>query len=223
MANQDTDLRKLISRNLAQARRVLKYTQRDVARAIFGNEKDHLKISKMENGSMLPDAELLHRLCLLYAVSSDWVLGFNDAVELDPNIGNAGVLFTKLIEQVDNTVKDLCFELCIKASNQISQIPKPIYLDLLNKVEKILPILAKNTDIEPNKLKELENITKQCRFSLEKQRLLMREQVEILITNDKKPFDAENLLLSLEPPSNEGKFNKALALNAVRKGKQGSS
>lgn len=57
----------------------------------------------------------------------------------------------------------------------------------------------------------------------EAKRLLMREQVEILITNDKKPFDAENLLLSLEPPSNEGKFNKALALNAVRKGKQGSS
>ena len=217
MTNQNIAFRQLVGRNLAKARRELKYTQREIALKLFGNEKDHLKISKAETGVALPDCEVLHHLCRLYGVSSDWVLGFTDVVELSPVIGNAGVLFTSLINTLDEELKKLCFELCMQGSKHISNFPSPLYLELLNKIDVFLNIVAEIPEAKTKEFYELKRISKQCRNVLKKQEQEMQEQVETLLSTDKSFYDADNLLLSLEPDTNSGKFNKALALSAVKK------
>jgi transcriptional regulator with XRE-family HTH domain len=65
--------------------------QHEVAIELFGVEQKN-RISGMENGKMLSDAELLQVMCSLYHVPVDWVLGFRINPELNENESVAGVL-----------------------------------------------------------------------------------------------------------------------------------
>lgn len=75
MAKQsDLETRAMIGRKLALARERSGMLQHEVAIELFGIAQKN-RISEMENGKTLPDAELLQVMCSLYRVSVDWVLG----------------------------------------------------------------------------------------------------------------------------------------------------
>ena len=87
----DLEKRVMIGRKLVLARERRGLLQHEVALELFGVEQKN-RISEMENGKTLPDAELLQVMCSLYHVSVDWVLGFRINPELNENESVAGVL-----------------------------------------------------------------------------------------------------------------------------------
>jgi transcriptional regulator with XRE-family HTH domain len=91
----DLEKRVMIGRKLALARERRGMLQHEVAIELFGVEQKN-RISEMENGKTLPDAELLQVMCSMYRVSVDWVLGFTINPELNETESVAGVLFNSV-------------------------------------------------------------------------------------------------------------------------------
>lgn len=66
-----TDMKKLIGRNLAELRRLKKYTQVDLGDILGYSDK---AISKWEKGESLPGIDVLYTLCDLYGVTLDYLV-----------------------------------------------------------------------------------------------------------------------------------------------------
>jgi predicted XRE-type DNA-binding protein len=85
------ETRAMIGCKLALARKCSGMLQHEVVIELFGVEQKN-RISEMENGKTLPDAELLQVMCSLYHISVNWVLGFRINPELNETESVAGIL-----------------------------------------------------------------------------------------------------------------------------------
>ena len=124
------ETRAMIGRKLALARERSGMLQHEVAIELFGVEQKN-RISEMENGKTLPDAELLQVMCSLYHVSVDWVLGFTINPELNETESVAGVLFNSVGDLLSENLNAITFQLSLLCSNHISSFPKSLSLQLL--------------------------------------------------------------------------------------------
>lgn len=212
MNEQNLEKRSLIGANLAQARRTIGLTQQQVALQIFGSKDKAKKMSDIERGLQMPDAELLQTLCLLYGVSSDWIYGFSDAVELDPQIGNAGVLFTKLYTQIEEAINKISLELCLIGAKQLPNIPHSKCLELLNIIKSIEGICSGKTHINTACLNDLFKISKELNAVIERQEHILLEQLEGFFSEAVEYHDTANLITNTQKDSRRI-FTNALSLN----------
>ena len=128
----DLETRALIGRKLALARERSGLLQHEVAIELFGVEQKN-RISEMENGKTLPDAELLLVMCRLYRVSVDWVLGFTINPELNETESVAGVIFNSFGELLADNLNAVTFQMALLCSKHITSFPKALSLQLLEK------------------------------------------------------------------------------------------
>ncbi len=119
----DLQRRVLIGRKLAMARDMAQLRQEDVALEIFGTPHKN-RMSEIENGKLMPDAELLSVLCQKYGVSSDWVLGFTVEPELDKTASVAGILFNSLGDMMSEYTQAMAFQLSMAAAQHVTSFPK---------------------------------------------------------------------------------------------------
>lgn len=136
----DYETRVMIGRNLARARVLSNFSQAKVMQAIFGtkNPKQKNRISEIEHGRILPDAELLHQLCKLYGVSSDYILGFSCETALDPTVGRASMLYNSLSETLGDMLQSITSQLCLVGVRHINTLPACSVLALLDTVKQYL-------------------------------------------------------------------------------------
>ena len=205
MNEQSLERRKQIGGNLAYARQSLELTQNQVALKIFGDEAKYKKISEIERGFRLPDAELLQTLCLFYGVSSDWVLGFSEAIELDPLIGNANVLFMKVATQIDTAVQRIAIELCQLGAKQIPKLPKRKYLEILNLILEIKDISPNNAVLLKQKMNILFNLANQSKKTLNRQDKILERQIDSVFKESPEYSDTQNLLTNIPKKSQRAK------------------
>jgi transcriptional regulator with XRE-family HTH domain len=128
----DLQKRALIGANLASARRLAGYSQSDVMHIVWHettNQKN--RISEMESGKSLPDAELLSELCLLYGVSADYICGISAEPEIDQTAGRVGLIYNGLSEIAASSVQQMVEGLSRLSANYIAAMPKPHALALM--------------------------------------------------------------------------------------------
>lgn len=128
----DVTRRAIIGKNLANARRLAGYSQSDVMREIWnetGNQKN--RISEMESGLSLPDAELLSALCQFYGVSADYVCGFSAEPEIDQTAGRVGMIYNGLHEIASESVRQMVENLSKISARYIAAMPKPYALAMM--------------------------------------------------------------------------------------------
>ena len=128
----DLETRAMIGRKLALARERSGMLQHEVAIELFGVAQKN-RISEMENGKTLPDAELLQVMCSLYRVSVDWVLGFTINPELNETESVAGVIFNSFGELLADNLNAVTFQMALLCSKHITSFPKALSLQLLEK------------------------------------------------------------------------------------------
>lgn len=138
MAKQsDLEIRAMIGRKLALARERSGMLQHEVAIELFGIAQKN-RISEMENGKTLPDAELLQVMCSLYRVSVDWVLGFTINPELNETESVAGVLFNSVGDILSENLNALTAQMSLLCAKHISSFPKPLTLQLLDNAKTVV-------------------------------------------------------------------------------------
>ena len=138
MAKQsDLETRAMIGRKLALARERSGMLQHEVAIELFGIAQKN-RISEMENGKTLPDAELLQVMCSLYRVSVDWVLGFTINPELNETESVAGVLFNSVGDILSENLNALTAQMSLLCAKHISSFPKPLTLQLLDNAKTVV-------------------------------------------------------------------------------------
>lgn len=138
MAKQsDLETRAMIGRKLALARERSGMLQHEVAIELFGVAQKN-RISEMENGKTLPDAELLQVMCSLYRVSVDWVLGFTINPELNETESVAGVLFNSVGDILSENLNALTAQMSLLCAKHISSFPKPLTLQLLDNAKTVV-------------------------------------------------------------------------------------
>lgn len=216
MNEQSLEKRRLIGLNLAHARLTVNFTQAQVAVRVFDDVAKTKKISEIERGFRLPDAELLQTLCLLYGVSSDWVLGFNEAIELDPLCGDAGVLYVKLAEQIEQTINKISLELCKVGATHIPKLPKNKFLEIVNIILEIKDIYPNNIEQMHEKLKHLFKLANESKNILNKQDKLLKKQLSGLFEQSIEYQDSHNLITSLPTELDRHKAKHMLTLNKKR-------
>lgn len=117
----DEQQRKMIGKNLATARKLAGLTQIEVMGEVWNRTSNKNRISELENGAVPISVELLIKLCLLYGVSADYILGFSVEPELDLNAGRAGHIYSHM----KSLVEDMTKALCITAAQNMAAMPKP--------------------------------------------------------------------------------------------------
>lgn len=131
----------LIGRKLAKARILVKLSQSEVMSRIFSvpiSAKRANRISEIENGHKIPDAEVLQKLCLLYGVSADWVLGFTIDPEFDHNASRVGILLNGVHDVTTRMIKEISQSVAEVGANYIGQLPKSCYLELLDRAKILI-------------------------------------------------------------------------------------
>ncbi|MDF2417279.1 helix-turn-helix domain-containing protein [Acinetobacter beijerinckii] len=126
----DLEKRVLIGRKLALARERRGMLQHEVAIELFGVEQKN-RISEMENGKTLPDAELLQVMCSMYRVSVDWVLGFTINPELNETESVAGVLFNSVGDILADNLNAITSQISLLCAKHINSFPKALQIQLL--------------------------------------------------------------------------------------------
>lgn len=138
MAKQsDLETRAMIGRKLALARERSGMLQHEVAIELFGVAQKN-RISEMENGKTLPDAELLQVMCSLYRVSVDWVLGFTISPELNETESVAGLLFNGFGEQITENINAVTFQISKLWAMHITSFPKALSMQLLEHAKTVV-------------------------------------------------------------------------------------
>ncbi|SDC28720.1 helix-turn-helix domain-containing protein [Acinetobacter boissieri] len=135
------DRKVLIGRRLAKARILVKLSQAEVMSRVFSvstSTKRANRISEIENGHKIPDAEILQKLCLLYGVSADWVLGFTIEPEFDNNSSRVGLLLNGVHEITATMVQQISQTVAQVSANYIGQLPKSCYLELLDRAKILI-------------------------------------------------------------------------------------
>lgn len=134
----DPTRRAIIGANLAHARRLAGYSQLDVMRVLWqetGNQKN--RISEIESGKSLPDAELLSDLCRLYSVSADYICGFSAEPEIDQTAGRIGMIYTGLSEIAAIAAQHMVENLSRLSASYIATVPQPHAIALLDAVKAV--------------------------------------------------------------------------------------
>jgi len=126
----DLEKRVLIGRKLALARERAGLRQDDVAIELFGVAQKN-RISEMENGKTLPDAELLQVMCSLYHVSVDWVLGFTINPELNETESIAGILFNGLGDLLADNLNAITSQMALLCAKHVASFPPALQVRLL--------------------------------------------------------------------------------------------
>ena len=138
MAKQsDLETRAMIGRKLALARERSGTLQHEVAIELFGVAQKN-RISEMENGKTLPDAELLQVMCSLYRVSVDWVLGFTINPELNETESVAGVLFNSVGDILSENLNAVAAQMSMLCAKHIASFPKPLTIQLLEQAKTVV-------------------------------------------------------------------------------------
>lgn len=140
MSKQDEiTQRVLIGRNLCKAREMAGYTQSFVMQEVLGacDPRQKNRISEIENGKLMPDAEILAGLCKLYQVSSDWVLGFTIEPVLDETVRQASMLYGSLTETMGEVLQSISAQLALVGTRQITSLPIASSIELFELAKKI--------------------------------------------------------------------------------------
>lgn len=138
MAKQsDLETLAMIGRKLALARERSGMLQHEVAIELFGVAQKN-RISEMENGKTLPDAELLQVMCSLYRVSVDWVLGFTINPELNETESVAGVLFNSVGDILSENLNAVAAQMSMLCAKHIASFPKPLTIQLLEQAKTVV-------------------------------------------------------------------------------------
>ena len=127
----------MIGRKLALARERSGMLQHEVAIELFGVAQKN-RISEMENGKTLPDAELLQVMCSLYRVSVDWVLGFTINPELNETESVAGVLFNSVGDILSENLNAVAAQMSMLCAKHIASFPKPLTIQLLEQAKTVV-------------------------------------------------------------------------------------
>lgn len=135
----DPKIRVLIGRKLALARENAELKQDEVAINLFGLEQKN-RISEIENGRTLPDAELLMTMCKLYGVSADWILGFKIEPELDETASIAGILINSVGDTVFEQVYSITAQISMLYAQHIKSLPKTDVVKLIEAAKTVTQV-----------------------------------------------------------------------------------
>ncbi|EXB47273.1 helix-turn-helix family protein [Acinetobacter baumannii 146457] len=132
----DLEKRVMIGRKLALARERTGLRQDEVAIELFGVAQKN-RISEMENGKTLPDAELLQVMCSLYHCSVDWVLGFTINPELNETESVAGILFNGLGDLLAENLNAVTSQMALLCAKHIASFPPALQVRLLEQSKAV--------------------------------------------------------------------------------------
>ena len=147
----DLEKRVLIGRKLALARERRGLLQHEVALELFGVEQKN-RISEMEHGKTLPDAELLQVMCSMYRVSADWVLGFTINPELNETESVAGILFNSVGDLLSENLNAVTAQISLLCAKHITSFPKALELQLLEQSKAVAKQFLQLDREQPEKL-----------------------------------------------------------------------
>lgn len=147
----DLEKRVLIGRKLAMARERRGLLQHEVALELFGVEQKN-RISEMEHGKTLPDAELLQVMCSMYRVSVDWVLGFTINPELNETESVAGILFNSVGDLLSENINAITAQISLMCARHITSFPKTLELQLLEQSKAVAKQFLQLDREQPEKL-----------------------------------------------------------------------
>ncbi|WP_151828027.1 helix-turn-helix domain-containing protein [Acinetobacter oleivorans] len=205
----DLQRRVLIGRKLAMARDMSQLRQEDVAMEIFGTPHKN-RMSEIENGKLMPDAELLSVLCQKYGVSSDWVLGFTVEPELDKTASVAGILFNSLGDMMSEYTQAMAFQLSIAAAQHVTSFPKALTVQLLTASKELIKAcLSQDKSIQEKVLPELQAlmlIVRECEQNRAKQIRNLEMAIDDVFQRDESDLQ-EKVLIDLI--QNKKRFSKA--------------
>ena len=202
----DLETRALIGRKLALARERSGMLQHEVAIELFGVEQKN-RISEMENGKTLPDAELLLVMCRLYRVSVDWVLGFTINPELNETESVAGVLFNSVGDILSENLNAVAAQVSMLCAKHIASFPKPLMIQLLEKsknaVNQYLLDQDSNEKLQPAMIELIQTI-KACEKDRAVQFNYLAKGLDDIFERDENNVQ-EKILLDLKK-SNKTRF-----------------
>lgn len=138
---QDIEVRRAIGKNFQNARhKIAGMTQVQVMAAIWHerNPKQKNRISEIESGQTLPDAELFQQLCKLYGVSADYILGFSVEPEIDETAGRVGHIYNGLKEIAGDVIQTFALNLATVSASFIKSMPKPHMMALLDQSKRVV-------------------------------------------------------------------------------------
>lgn len=215
--NTDYGLRVIIGRNLARARVLANLPQSKVMQEIFGtkNPKQKNRISEIEHGRILPDAEVLHGLCKLYGISSDYILGFSCETALDPTVGRASMLYNSLNETFGEMLQSITSQLCLVGVRHINTLPSSSVLALLDAVKSYIKT-QKIDKSNPNyeQLINMMELVRECETQLAIQERDMEIALDDIANRDEE--EKRQMLLSDLVNSKTSRF-KACSLKKGEK------
>lgn len=120
----DNDLKMLIAKNLLAARMTAGLTQSDAMAELYQCEKPYFKaanrMSELEKGTRVLDVIGLVRLCKLYGVSADYILGFTDEPELNEASRLMGHIHTAMTEVAAASIEQYAQNLTASCSKYLS-------------------------------------------------------------------------------------------------------
>ncbi|WP_457971085.1 helix-turn-helix domain-containing protein [Acinetobacter calcoaceticus] len=217
----DLQRRVLIGRKLAMARDMSQLRQEDVAMEIFGTPHKN-RMSEIENGKLMPDAELLSVLCQKYGVSSDWVLGFTVEPELDKTASVAGILFNSLGDMMSEYTQAMAFQLSIAAAQHVTSFPKALTVQLLTASKELIKAcLSQDKSIQEKVLPELQAlmlIVRECEQNRAKQIRNLEMAIDDVFQRDESNLQEKALIDLIQ---NKKRFSKAsLQQQAIAEVKQ---
>ena len=147
----DLEKRVLIGRKLALARERRGLLQHEVALELFGVEQKN-RISEMEHGKTLPDAELLQVMCSMYRVSVDWVLGFTINPELNETESVSGILFNSVGDLLSENLNAVTAQISLLCAKHIASFPKALEIQLLEQSKAVAKQFLQLDREQPEKL-----------------------------------------------------------------------
>lgn len=217
----DLQRRVLIGRKLAMARDMAQLRQEDVALEIFGTPHKN-RMSEIENGKLMPDAELLSVLCQKYGVSSDWVLGFTVEPELDKTASVAGILFNSLGDMMSEYTQAMAFQLSMAAAQHVTSFPKALTLQLLTASKELIQAcLTQDQSFQDKVLPELQTlmlIVRECEQNRAKQIRNLEMAIDDVFQRDESDIQERALIDLIK---NKKRFSKAsLQQQAIAEVKQ---
>ena len=141
----DDDLKMLIAKNLLAARMMAGLTQSDAMAELYQCEKAYFKaanrMSELEKGPRVLDVIGLVRLCKLYGVSADYILGFTDEPELNEASRLMGHIHTAMTEVAAASIEQYAKNLTATCSKYLSKLPSPKHLVVIDVAMNVLKLM----------------------------------------------------------------------------------
>ena len=144
----DDDLKMLIAKNLLAARMTAGLTQSDAMAELYQCEKAYFKaanrMSELEKGTRVLDVIGLVRLCKLYGVSADYILGFTDEPELNEASRLMGHIHTAMTEVAAASIEQYAQNLTASCSKYLSKLPSPKHLAVIDVAMNVLKLMKES-------------------------------------------------------------------------------